>query len=175
VASLIVVGVAGGLSPALPLGALLVAHEVVEDGWPVPAPDEAWLQRARRATGATPATFVSTRNMLCTPQDKAHAYSNLAGGGVAAVDLETATFARAASERGLPYVALRAISDTAEESLPLDFNTLRDRTGAVDSRLVALRALTRPRLLPSLWDWRRRLSLCSENLARAVQTLLAGD
>ena len=174
VGRLIVVGVAGGLSPKLRIGSLLVAREVVEDGRSVPAPDAGWLQRARRDTGATPAIFVSTRNMLCTPHDKADAYSSLAGGPVAAVDLETASYARAASLRGLPYVALRAISDTAEESLPLDFNTLRDRTGAVDSRRVALRALTRPRLLPSLWDWRRRVSFCSEKLARAVQTLLAG-
>jgi adenosylhomocysteine nucleosidase len=174
VGRLIVVGVAGGLSPSLRLGSLLVAREVVEDGRSVPAPDALWLQRARRDTGATPATFVSTRNILCTPHDKADAYSSLSGGPVAAVDLETATYARAASLRGIPYVALRAISDTAEESLPLDFNTLRDRAGAVDNRRVALRALTHPRLLPPLWDWRRRVSFCSEKLARAVQTLLAG-
>ena len=173
VGSLMVIGIAGGLSPSLPLGSLLVAREVVEDGLPVPAPDPGWMERARRDTGATPAIFVSMRDILCTPQDKANAYSGLAGGGPAAVDLETATFARAASERGLPYMALRAISDTAEESLPLDFNALRDRTGAVDSRRVALRALARPQILPSLWDWRRRVSCCSESLARAVQALLA--
>ncbi|MCI0657983.1 MAG: hypothetical protein L0170_13095 [Acidobacteria bacterium] len=174
VGGLMVIGIAGGLSPSLPVGTLLVAREVMEDGRSVPAPDAAWLRRARHNAGATPATFVSTRDMLCTPQAKADAYSSLTGGGVAAVDLETATFARAASKRGLPYLALRAISDAAEESLPMDFNTLRDRTGAVDSRLVALRALAHPRLLPSLLDWRRRVSCCSENLARAVQTLLAG-
>jgi adenosylhomocysteine nucleosidase len=174
VGSLMVIGIAGGLSPSLPVGRLLVAREVIEDGRLAPAPDTSWLERARRSAGATPAIFVSTRDMLCTPQAKADAYSELTGGPVAAVDLETATFARAASKRGLPYLALRAISDTAEESLPLDFNTLRDRTGAVNSRLVALRALARPRLLPSLLDWRRRVSCCSENLARAVQTLLAG-
>jgi adenosylhomocysteine nucleosidase len=172
--SLIVIGIAGGLSPSLSPGGLLVARDVVEDGRSVPAPDAGWLQRARRDTGATPAIFVSTRKILCTPQDKAAVYSSLPGGGVAAVDLETATYARAASRQGLPYVALRAVSDTAEESLPMDFNEFRDPTGAVCSRLVVLRALARPRLLPSLWDWRARIALCSENLARAVRTLLAG-
>jgi adenosylhomocysteine nucleosidase len=174
VGQLIVVGIAGGLSPALPLGALLVARQVVEEGRWAPAPDAGWLQRARRDTGAIPATIVSTRDVLCTVKDKAAIYSSLKEGGVAAVDLETATYARAAARRGLPYVALRAIADTAEESLPMDFNTLRDRTGAVDGRRVALRALGRPRLLPVLWDWRGRVSLCAESLARAVQTLLAG-
>jgi len=171
----IVVGIAGGLSPALSTGRLLVARAVLEDGRSVPAPDARWVERARRDTGATPALFVSRRDILCTVRAKADAYASLHDGGVAAVDLETAAFARAAAQRRLPYLALRAISDTAEESLPLDFNALRDHTGAVDTRLVTLRALRRPRLLPSLWDWRRRVALCSENLAQAVQTLLAGD
>jgi adenosylhomocysteine nucleosidase len=175
VGSVIVVGIAGGLSPSLSPGGLLVAHDVVEDGQSVPAPDARWLQRARRDTGATPATFVSTRNILCTPRDKAEVYSSLPGGGVAAVDLETATIARAASRRGLPYAALRAVSDTAEESLPMDFNALRDHTGAVSNRRVILRAMSRPGIIPSLWDWRARVSLCSDNLARAVRSLLAGD
>lgn len=174
VGRLIVIGIAGGLSPSLRVGSLLVAREVVENGGSVPAPDAGWLQRARRDTGATPAVFVSTPNVLCTLREKADAYSSLPGGGVAAVDLETATYARAASLRGIPYLALRAISDTAEEALPMDFNALRDPAGSVDIRRVTLRALTRPRILPSLWEWRGRVSLCSENLARAVQTLLAG-
>jgi adenosylhomocysteine nucleosidase len=170
----IVVGVAGALSPRLEPGQVLVAREVIEAGGSVPPPDAEWLRRVLRKTGATPATLVSEPRIVGSSGAKAKSYAALPHGTVAAVDLETAALARIAAEHGLPYVALRAISDTAEESLPLDFNLLRDGTGAVDPRRVALRALTRPALLAPLWRMRARIALCSENLARAVYALLAG-
>jgi adenosylhomocysteine nucleosidase len=174
VGSVMVVGAAGALSPHLEPGRVLVAREVIEEGQSVPLPDAGWLRRALRDAGATPATFVSTRDLLCTARAKAEAYARLSRGTAAAVDLETAAYARAAGERGLPYVALRAISDAAEESLPVDFNALRDATGAVDGRRVALTTLARPSLLVPMWRLRGRIALCSENLARAVSALLSG-
>jgi adenosylhomocysteine nucleosidase len=172
--SVMVIGVAGALSPHLEPGRVLVAREVLEEGGPVPPPDPLWLHRALRETGAAAASFVCTPGMLCTARAKADACSRLPRGAVAAVDLETAAFARVAAERGLPYVALRAVSDAAEESLPLDFNALRDATGAVDSLRVVLAALRRPSRLLPLWRLRGRINLCSENLARAASALIAG-
>lgn len=170
----VIVGVSGGLSPALEPGTVLAARDVVEEGRPAPPPDPAWLRRALRDTGATAATFLSSRDVLCTARDKRQAYAGLPPGSVASVDLESAAFARAAADGGIPYVALRAIADTAEETLPLDFSVLRDATGAIDRRRVALRVLRRPALVVPLWRLRRRVGLCSENLRRAVRALLAG-
>ena len=169
-----VIGVAGALSAHLEPGTLLVAREVLEASGPVPPPDPLWLHRALREIRATAASFVCTPEMLCTTRAKADARAGLPRGAIAAVDLETASFARAAAERGVPYVALRAISDAAEESLPLNFNALRDATGAVDDRRVALAALRRPSLVIPLWRLRGRISRCSEDLARAASTLLLG-
>ena len=170
----VVVGISGGLSPALEPGTLLAARDIIEDGRAAPPPDAVWLGRLLRDTGATPATFVSSRDLLCTARAKQEAYASLPQGSVASVDIESAAFARAAAGRGIPYVALRAVSDPAEESLPLDFNGLRVGSGGIDRRRVALRALRRPGLVVPLWRLRRRASLCSEALRRAVSTLLAG-
>jgi adenosylhomocysteine nucleosidase len=170
-----VVGVAGALSPSLEPGRVLAAREVLEEGIPAPPPDPVWLRRALRRTGAAPASLLCTPDLLCTAQAKADLLASLPAGAVAAVDLETAAFARAAAERGLPYLALRAVSDAAEESLPLDFNALRDATGAVDSFRVALAALRRPSLAVPLWRLRGRVEWCAENLARASGAVLAGD
>ena len=170
----VVVGISGGLSPALEPCTVLAARDIIECGRTVPPPDAVWLARLLRDTGATPATFVSSREMLCTVRAKQEAYAGLPPGSIASVDVESAAFARAAAGRGIPYVALRAVSDPAEESLPLDFNTLRDGSGAIDRRRVALRALRRPGLVVPLWRLRRRAGLCSEALRRAVSALLAG-
>jgi len=171
----IVIGLSGGLTPSLEAGRLLVGRDVVERGVAAPPPDAAWIERTLLKTGATPATFVSSREILCTAGAKAKAREDLGPGAIAAVDLESAAFARAAAARGIPYLALRAISDTAEESLPLDFNNLRGADGSVDRRRVALRALLHPAVIPRLWRLRGRAALCSENLARAVRALLAGS
>jgi adenosylhomocysteine nucleosidase len=174
VRALMVLGVAGGLSPGLALGTLLVAKEVVEDGGNVPPPDAGWGRRAERLAGAVPATLLSARRILSTAEAKAEAYSPLPG-GVAAVDLETSAYARVAAERNIPYVALRVISDPAEESLPIDFDALRDETGGVKMSRVALRALAGPRLLPVLWAWKSRMALCSRRLAQAAQAILLAE
>jgi adenosylhomocysteine nucleosidase len=172
---MVILGVAGGLSPHLEPGKIVAAREVIEETGKVPPPDPFYTHRLLRRTGATLATFVCTRSILCAAREKSEAYARLPWGSeAAAADLETAAFARAAAERGIPYVALRAISDPAEESLPLDFNALRDSEGSVDGRRVALAALARPWLVPSLWHLRTRVSLCSENLARAAGAFLAG-
>jgi len=172
---MVILGVAGGLSPHLEPGRMVAAREVIEETGKVPPPDPFYTHRLLRRTGATPAIFVCTRSILCTAREKSEAYARLPwGSAAAAADLETAAFARAAAERGIPYVALRAISDPAEESLPLDFNALRDSEGSVDARRVALAALARPWIVPSLWHLRARVSVCSENLARAAGAFLAG-
>ena len=175
VQSVIVVGMAGGLSPSLAPGTLLVAREVIDEGGPVPPPDPAWLGRALRLTGALPATFLSTRETLCTPRAKAEAYAHLPRGTVASVDLETAAYARVAQQRGIPYLALRSVSEAADEPLPMDFNAVRDGRGSVDTRRVVLGVFRRPSLLAPLWRLRGRAMLCSQSLAKAVQALLSGD
>jgi adenosylhomocysteine nucleosidase len=172
--AVVIVGVAGGLSPALETGRLLAATMVLENGVPLPPPDAAWRESAVRLAEALPATFVSSRDLLCTARSKAEAYARLPQGVTAAVDMESAAFARAAADRHLPYLALRAVIDAAGETLPLDFNALRDAGGAIDRRRIALRALTRPSLIAPLLRMRRRVGRCSGRLGLAVRLILAG-
>lgn len=54
-------------------------------------------------------------HVLSSPQDKANAFTRT---GALAIDMESHHVARAAAERGLPFIAVRAISDRADEALP---------------------------------------------------------
>ena len=49
--------------------------------------------------------------------------------GAAVVEMEAAAVAEKARKWGLPFRAVKAVSDTADEDLPLDFNHYRDRDG----------------------------------------------
>lgn len=170
--AVVVVGVAGGLTPDLPFGGLLVAREVRDGDLPVPAPDLRWLARIPDVPGVYGGTIISRGSMLCTRESKASVRTGLRKGESAAVDLETAAVARVAAHRGVPYIAVRAICDTAGESLPLDFNRFRDDSGRIDRIKVARHALVRPGLFVPLWRLRRRVALCAENLARLIVPLL---
>lgn len=171
---LIVVGVSGALAPSLLPGGILVGREVVDGDEPVPSPDRSWVERILELHGGIAATLLASPVILTTPEAKARAYAALPAGAPAAVDLETASFAREAAARGVSYVAVRVVSDTASESLPLDFNLLRDRSGGVDRLRVAAAAAVRPSSIVHLWRLRGRMALCSRGLARFVRGILAG-
>lgn len=174
---IVIVGVSGGLDRSLTPGAVVVASRVVRDGSPLPAPDAEWLGRAV-ALGLREATLVTSGEIACTARAKSSLLAELGGEeklGAAAVDLETAAFAVVAAEHGLAYLALRAISDTADEDLPFDLNRYRDPQGGVVPLRVALHSAVRPDHIAPLWRLRRRVALCADRLADAVGELLSGD
>src|SRR5436305_1783294 len=176
VGRLLVLGVAGGLSPDLASGDLVAARRVVEDGREVAAADPAWLA-AVAAAGAILGTALTAPRILITPEEKRAAWRGLdvlGEPGPATVDLESAAYARLAAARGIPFLVVRAVVDTASEALPLDFNRCRrEEAGGVDEALVVGRALWRPRVWRDLADLRRRLKRSALALARLAVQLAA--
>jgi adenosylhomocysteine nucleosidase len=169
---LVMAGVAGALDPALSVGDVVVADAVDTDAErrtpgviPVLRQPPASLSRARRGT------LLSIDRVLQTAAEKRGA----ASGGRLAVEMETAGLARVARERGVPWAALRAVSDTADESLPLDFNRLRDPDGDLPTSRVALMALAQPRSIPGLMRLGRNTSLAAEALAAYIACWLASE
>ncbi len=69
-------------------------------------------------------------------------------------------------------MVLRSVCDAAEEALPFDMNLCADEHGSVDRSKVLRYALLHPVVIGPLWEMRRRVSHCSEQLARTVSTLL---
>jgi nucleoside phosphorylase len=63
--------------------------------------------------------------------------------GAAAVDMETFDIWSACANAGLPFAALRTVSDEAGCDLP-DFNRAHDATGRVDAARMAAAMLARP-------------------------------
>ena len=76
-------------------------------------------------------------------------------GSPAAVDMESAAWARACAEAGVPYLILRAISDTADEDLPGYLAGCMDAQGSIRRAGVASGALRHPGSIPALLRMRR--------------------
>lgn len=181
VGRLLALGVAGGLSPELREGDLVVAERVIPEGRPheVLVADPAVVRWVADVTGARPGVIVSAQQIADSVEGKRRLLALAAGGpatsassGAAVVDLESASYAGAAHHMRLPWIMLRAVSDPADEALPALLNRCRDDGGAVRRGAVARALLTEPAALPVLLTLRRRVRAASEKLAVAVEALL---
>ena len=136
-------GVAGGLDPTLRSGDIVVATEVM-------AGDARWLAglalnddliasvalgRRRVVRGG----LAGVEELIFAQAGKAALRSET---GAAAVDMESHIAAAYAAEAGLPFAALRVISDPASRALPALARSAIKPNGEIDLRKV-LRGLAR--------------------------------
>jgi len=90
----------------------------------------------------------------------------------AVVDLESFGCVAVAAAAGVPWLVLRAVSDTASEALPGLLNRCRDEGGAIKRGRVARALLREPRALPTLLALRRRVVFGARALVPAIRSLL---
>jgi adenosylhomocysteine nucleosidase len=169
---LIVAGAAGALSLGLRAGALVIADEVRRPGAEPMRPEGSLIEWAARASGARPAHVITTPAIASSVTAKAALDERHGDGGSAVVDLESAAYVEAAVDAGVPWLVLRSVADTAEESLPAWLERCRDSTGAIRRARVAWALLGDPRPLPRLLDMRRRVAAGGLAVTRAVLSLL---
>ncbi len=166
----LVAGLAGALTADFRVGDVVVADRILSAAGKAPAPDADWLARVARSLPV--AAVFSTDRIASTPEAKAELRRRVGSPGPAVVDLESAAFAGVAASTGTPFLVLRAVSDLAGEALPLDFERFRNAGGAVSRARVARYAALRPRAAARLLDLRRRVELCADRLADAVEKAL---
>jgi len=167
-------GLAGGLSPALASGDLVLADAVVlPDGERI-ATDLAWRSRlsARiEIAGRAPhqAAVAGSDRLLATVAAKRALF---AATGALAVDMESHAVAEVAHAAGRPFLVLRAIADPADQALPRAATVALGPGGEVRLLAVVRALLDRPAELPALLRLGRQSRRALAALRRVV--LLAG-
>jgi len=138
-------GIAAGLAADLAAGCLVVPETVVDDNGGTFATDHAWRRRVTGRLGAfltvSNGMLVQGHAVLVKRQDK---IALAAATGAVAMDMESGAVAAAAREAGVPFLAVRAISDPVGMSVPPGALTAVDRYGRVRSLRMFLRLARHP-------------------------------
>ncbi len=171
--ALVGAGIAGALTRGLAALDLVVARRICEAGKAAAEPDPRLLDRAVSSGAAKPATLVTVDRPVTGSAAKRELVASLKIEGPAAVDMESAAWARAAAERGVPFLIARAVSDTAEEELPEYLSRCVGSDGRLRRAAVVRSALAHPTTISTLARMRRRLRAGSERLSRLLEDLLA--
>jgi adenosylhomocysteine nucleosidase len=89
----------------------------------------------------------------------------------ALVDMEAAAIARLASMRGIPFYAIKGVSDPLDAKLP-DFNRFIDAEGQFQTQKFVLFALLRPWMWPALAKMGENSRKASQSIAERLHELL---
>ena len=158
-------GVAGALTASLKPLELVASARLQNGSEDTPAADKLLLSLAT-SNGARAGTLVTVSSPVVTVAEKKSIASRVAEGEPAAVDMESAAWARGAAAAGVPFVIVRAIADASTEELP---DYLRDCVGAdggIRRSTVVRRALARPASMPALLAMKRRVAECGLRLGQ---------
>jgi adenosylhomocysteine nucleosidase len=154
-------GFAGGLHPALTIGAVVQAHEVVDEegsAWPVLT---AFVdQPAHR--------LLTCRHLVARAEEKAILADRYQS---QLVDMESAEVAHNCAEQDIPLVCLRGISDDDATELPPHLTSLLSN-GQVALAPFAWTLLRRPSSIVHLWKLGKTTARAGKNLAMVLQQLL---
>jgi nucleoside phosphorylase len=164
---LISAGFAGALEKELRIGNLLIAEnfsspQLLRSPGLDLADDGIFLGKLRTVSGVIDSN--AEREQLAAKT------------GAAAVDMETEVIADACAELDLPFLSLRAISDTASEPFPAPahvlFNVEKQKT---DFARLAFYLVTHPGAFSRLNAFRERVAVARKALADTLDKILRAD
>ena len=159
-------GFCGALDPKLQVGDIVVATQVLDL-----ATQEIYLcpdLPDRRISG-----IVVSQNRIATNiEEKAQLFHQTAA---CAVEMEAAGVASRAKRAGLPFYCIKVISDSANESFALDFNSMRTTEGRLARGKIIVHALAHPNLVAGLLRLRRRTGEMAQALGEFLVSCRIGS
>jgi hopanoid-associated phosphorylase len=174
VSGLVSFGIAGGLDPRLRTGDLVISATVVDAAGQRYVGNPSWLEMALAAAPAAFAGHAYASDVIVdTTARKQQLFATY---DVLSADMESHHVARAAEQHGLPFIVIRAISDTAADVLPAALAAGVDEDGGTRIMPI-LRALATGGLsLPNVLQAGRSASraLRALRLAQPALRSLAG-
>jgi adenosylhomocysteine nucleosidase len=151
-------GFAGGLNPDLAVGAVLYDPE-----------GAAPLAGVLSKLGARPASFHGCSEIITSVRGKRLLRKKT---GADAVEMESHIIRGICNRKGIPCVTIRAISDSAEEDLPLDFNRFLTPRSTISYPKLLWTLARRPSCVPALLRFHQATKEAARRLGRVLDGLV---
>lgn len=171
--ALVSAGLAGGLSPDLKTGDVVVGDRILEDRgqggyerWG-PGRGSATLAHSALLAKGIPArqgSILSVGNRVPSAREKGILFGKTRA---LALDMESAAVARAAADARIPFLALRAIIDPVDRDVDPDLSAALDEEGRIRVLPLGRSLCRRPALLPGLLSMSRDFVVALLALRRA--------
>jgi adenosylhomocysteine nucleosidase len=164
-------GLAGALKPAYQVGQVLAARAVrteaeLKDPSNNPlASSEPLLSFAVECGATVVNQFYSAERVVGRAEEKRHL-----GAHSDAVEMESFEVLLESAAYGIPAVAIRAISDSVDDDLPLDMNRVFTDEGQVSIPRVLGQVALHPTSVPDLVRLGRNSKAAAESLAKFLDT-----
>jgi len=112
-------GSAGGLSPGLSPGSLILPKTIIASDHSLYSVDTNWhdclCNRLKGHIDFLTDPLAESTRVMCTPAEKKLLFQQT---GAVSVDMESAAVAAVAGEAGIPFIAIRAIADSMDTAIP---------------------------------------------------------
>jgi adenosylhomocysteine nucleosidase len=167
-------GLAGALRPELRVTQVVAARALftepanVEEITDLIEPSGPLLTFAEQSGATLVDRFYSASRVVARSEEK-----RLWGKQASAVEMESFDILSVAAESGIPAVAIRSISDTVDEDLPLDMNRIFSDEGQVSLPRVIGEVVRNPGSVPSLVRLGQNAKAAAESLARFLDGYVA--
>jgi len=165
----IAAGLAGSLRVEYRVGQVLAARDVMElESSRIVAVEETLFRSAAACGAVIVDRLLTASTMVASAEDKKRL-----GKVAAAVEMESFAVLTEATARMIPAIAIRAISDDADEDLPMDFGVVLDESGNVITSKIASALVRAPHKLPALVQLGRRSRGAAVKLAEFLDRYVA--
>jgi nucleoside phosphorylase len=154
-------GLAGALSSDFCHGEILAAARVLRSDAPQSLTTNLALMMAAVKSGATSVKTFVTNGVIVGDAKAKQAMSSLGD----AVEMESFHVLSSVRTARIPSIAIRAVSDTVDQDLPMDFSEVVDRAGRVRWTKMARELGRHPGKIPSLIQFGRESRRAAEELA----------
>jgi hypothetical protein len=152
--AVILAGLAGGLNPALKAGDIIAEASA----------NSPWNDLPFRA-----GRVHTSDHVIASPAEKQRLFRETA---CDAVDMEGGVVRRLADSAGVPMLHIRAISDSANETVPVEMMSWIDDVGKPLPGRIAANLALHPGQIPAMIRLGKNSRLALANLARAVRQIV---
>jgi adenosylhomocysteine nucleosidase len=144
-------GCAGGLQESILSGTLILPDRILASDQTTLPVDKSWrerlLHRLQEHLDIMTGPLIESPSVLRSPPEKTALFER---SGALAVDMESAAIAQVAAAAQLPFLAVRAVSDSATLAIPPPVLNATDAFGRVRLLHLFTSLARRPHLLPNL-------------------------